>query len=113
MKIDGMNIDFSELRESASSDADASASASRLIFVAGALGALSVALLIALIAVCIALVQSKGAPPPLTPAAPKFTISSQAFGQYTRILIRNDGTPGPPARPSARSAWMTVLYDLF
>jgi hypothetical protein len=79
-----MDIEFSELRESAS------ASTSRQRFVTGVLGALSVTLLAALIAVCVALVHCKNVPPPLTPA-PKFTISREAFGQYTRILIRNEG----------------------
>ena len=66
----------------------------RLRIVAGAFCALSAALLVALIAVSIALSNSStsGMPTPVLPAAaPKFAITREAFGQYTRVLIRNEG----------------------
>ena len=60
--------------------------------------ALSVALLAALIAVSVALTVSNSrtaAVPTVTPVAPavapKFSIAREAFGQYTRVLIRNEG----------------------
>ena len=60
--------------------------------------ALSVALLAALIAVSVALTVSNSrtaAVPTVTPVAPavapKFAIAREAFGQYTRVLIRNQG----------------------
>ena len=62
----------------------------RLRIVAGALCALSVALLVALIAVSIVLSNRSTSGMP-TPAAPNFTITPEAFGQYTRVLIRNEG----------------------
>ena len=81
------------LSTSASGDSDNS-SFRRVRFVAGAFCVLSVALLAALIAVSIALGNSRtsGAPAPVPPpAAPKFAITREAFGQYTRVLIRNEG----------------------
>ena len=62
----------------------------RLRFMARAFCALSVALLVALIAVSIVLSNRSTSGMP-TPAAPNFTITPEAFGQYTRVLIRNEG----------------------
>ena len=77
------------LSTSASGDSDNS-SFRRVRFVAGAFCALSVALLVALIAVSIVLSNRSTSGMP-TPAAPNFTITPEAFGQYTRVLIRNEG----------------------
>jgi hypothetical protein len=83
------------LSTSTNSDTD-DLSFRRLRFVARAFCALSAALLVALIAVSIALAVSSSKasamPTPAVPAvAPKFTIAREAFGQYTRVLIRNEG----------------------
>jgi hypothetical protein len=83
------------LSTSANDDADNS-SFRRLKFVARALCALSVAVFAALIAVIIALTVSNSRtsamPTPVAPAvAPKFAIAREAFGNYTRVLIRNEG----------------------
>lgn len=85
-----MNIEFSERLVPESAPSDVSLPAPRLRLVAGALGVLSVALLAALIAVCVAL-TNKATMQPQTAMTPQFAISRQAFGQYTRIVIRNHG----------------------
>ena len=81
------------LSTSANGDADDSSYRS-LRFMARAFFALSMAFLVALIVVSIALSNSRtsGMPTPVAPAvAPKFAIAREAFGQYTRVLIRNEG----------------------
>jgi hypothetical protein len=81
------------LSTSTNGDADDSSYRS-LRFMARAFFALSVALLISLIAVSIVLSNSRtsGMPTPVAPAvAPKFAITREAFGQYTRVLIKNEG----------------------